>query len=220
MRPPTSPTPATSHISPDSRRSRGLLVPAAVCAALVFGPVGTAAAVTDAPGAASAGTTAAWSSADPDAVLDQLDVLGKANQDDDLGPLLDVLSAIAAHEEAGTLDSAEAAGYARSLETANASLQQRLKDRAGSTTDRAAVPAADPIADLVAQLQSTVGGLVQALTGVLSGAVGTVTGLLSSVLGVVTGLLGTGLPALPDLPAAGSPATTAESPTTVVLPAR
>ncbi|WP_369260740.1 hypothetical protein [Streptomyces sp. R35] len=218
MRPPTSPTPATSHISPDSRRSRGLLVPAAVCAALVFGPVGTAAAVTDVPGTASAGTTAAWSSVGPDAVLDQLDVLDEANQDDDLAPLLDVLSAIAKHEEAGTLDPA-AAGYARSLETANASLQQRLKDRAGSTTDRAAVPAADPIADLVAQLQSTVGGLVQALTGVLSGAVGTVTGLLSPVLGVVTGLLGTGLPALPDLPAAGSPATTAGSPTTVVLPA-
>ncbi|MFC7258769.1 hypothetical protein [Streptomyces lutosisoli] len=126
-----------------------------------------------------------------------------------------MLSALSEREESGTLDSAEAAGYARSLETANASLQQRLKDRTGSTTDRAAVAAADPVSDLVAQLQSTVSGLVQALTG----AVGTATGLLSSVLGVVTGLLGTGLPSLPALPAAGSPATTAGSPTTVVLPA-
>ncbi|WP_406475548.1 hypothetical protein [Streptomyces sp. NBC_01615] len=66
MRPPASPA---------SRISRGLLVPTAVRTALVFGPVGTAAAAIDVPGTASAGTTAAWASADSDAVLEQLGVL-------------------------------------------------------------------------------------------------------------------------------------------------
>jgi hypothetical protein len=136
-------------------------------------------------------------------------------------PLLDVLSAVA--ERGGRLDAAEAAGFARALETANASLERRLKERASATsaasvapgvtgvtgvTDRAGVAVADPVevadpvADLLAQLQSTVDGLVKALTGAL----GTVTGLLSPVVGVVTGLLGGGPSGLPALPSAGSPA--------------
>jgi hypothetical protein len=133
-------------------------------------------------------------------------------------PLLDVLSAVA--ERGGRLDAAEAAGFARALETANASLERRLKERASATsaasgapgvtgvTDRAGVAGADPVAvadpvaDLLAQLQSTVDGLVKALTGAL----GTVTGLLSPVVGVVTGLLGGGPSGLPVLPTAGSPA--------------
>ncbi|MFE2464197.1 hypothetical protein [Streptomyces mirabilis] len=61
---------------------------------------------------------------------------------------------------------------------------------------------ADPVAELLAQLQSTVDGLVKVLTGAL----GTVTGLLSPVVGVVTGLLGGGPSGLPALPTAGSPA--------------
>jgi hypothetical protein len=114
--------------------------------------------------------------------------------------LLDVLSAVAAR--GGRLDAAEAAGYARTLETANASLERRRKERAEAGVP-VAVSVADPVPDLLAQLQSTVDGLVKALTGAL----GTVTGLLSPVVGVVTGLLGGGLSTLPALPTAGSPAT-------------
>ncbi|MFD6994818.1 hypothetical protein ACFWA5_00720 [Streptomyces mirabilis] len=146
--------------------------------------------------------------------------VGRADHDAVFRPLLDVLSAVA--ERGGRLDAAEAAGFARALETANASLERRLKERASATaataettaapaasaapgvTDRAgvAVAVADPVADLLAQLQSTVDGLVKALTGAL----GSVTGLLSPVVGVVTGLLGGGLSGLAALPAAGSPA--------------
>ncbi|MER5918848.1 hypothetical protein [Streptomyces mirabilis] len=138
--------------------------------------------------------------------------VGRADHDAVFHPLLDVLSAVA--ERGGRLDAAEAAGFARALETANASLERRLKERASATsatsaapgvtgvTDRAGVEVADPVADLLAQLQSTVDGLVKALTGAL----GTVTGLLSPVVGVVTGLLGGGPSGLPVLPTAGSPA--------------
>jgi hypothetical protein len=112
--------------------------------------------------------------------------------------LLDVLSAVAAR--GGLLDAAEAAGYARTLATANASLERRLREPAEAGVP---VAVADPVPDLLAQLQSTVDGLVKALTGAL----GTVTGLLSPVVGVVTGLLGGGLSTLPALPTAGSPAT-------------
>lgn len=138
--------------------------------------------------------------------------VGRADHDAVFHPLLDVLSAVA--ERGGRLDAAEAAGFARALETANASLERRLKERASATsatsaapgvtgvTDRAGVAGADPVADLLAQLQSTVDGLVKALTGAL----GTVTGLLSPVVGVVTGLLGGGPSGLPALPSAGSPA--------------
>ncbi|MFF7597156.1 hypothetical protein [Streptomyces mirabilis] len=153
--------------------------------------------------------------------------VGRADHDAVFHPLLDVLSAVA--ERGGRLDAAEAAGFARALETANASLERRLKERASATsaasaapatsavsaapatsavsavagvTDRAGVAVADPVADLLAQLQSTVDGLVKALTGAL----GTVTGLLSPVVGVVTGLLGGGPSGLPALPTAGSPA--------------
>jgi hypothetical protein len=138
--------------------------------------------------------------------------VGRADHDAVFHPLLDVLSAVA--ERGGRLDAAEAAGYARVLETANASLERRLKERASATattattaapgvTDRAGIAVADPVSDLLTQLQSTVDGLVKALTGAL----GTVTGLLSPVVGVVTGLLGGGLSGLPTLPAPGSPAT-------------
>ncbi|MET7719387.1 hypothetical protein [Streptomyces mirabilis] len=150
--------------------------------------------------------------------------VGRADHDAVFHPLLDVLSAVA--ERGGRLDAAEAAGFARALETANASLERRLKERASATsatsatsaasvapgvtgvTDQAGVAGADPVevadpvADLLAQLQSTVDGLVKALTGAL----GTVTGLLSPVVGVVTGLLGGGPSGLPVLPTAGSPA--------------
>lgn len=108
--------------------------------------------------------------------------VGTADHDAVFHPMLDVLSAVA--ERGGRLDAAEAAGFARALETANASLERRLKERASATS-----AVADPVADLLAQLQTTVDGLVKALTGAL----GTVTGLLSPVVGVVTGLLGGGV---------------------------
>lgn len=154
--------------------SRPLLLPPPAGAAPVRGPVGTAAAAVDVRQEASC---------ERDAVLRLL---------------LDVLSAVAAR--GGRLDAAEAAGYARALETANASLERRLREPAEAGVP---VAVADPVPDLLAQLQSTADGLVKALTGAL----GTVTGLLSPVVGVVTGLLGGGLPTLPALPTAGSPAT-------------
>jgi hypothetical protein len=198
-------------------RSRTALLPPLVGAAPVCDPVGTAAA---AEGVRQEAST------ERDAVVERLDALGRADHDAVFHPLLDVLSAVA--ERGGRLDAAEAAGYARVLATANASLERRLKERASATTsattapsadpgvtaapadpavtgvtDRAGIAVADPVSDLLTQLQSTVDGLVKALTGAL----GTVTGLLSPVVGVVTGLLGGGLSGLPALPAAGSPAT-------------
>ncbi|MCX4408426.1 hypothetical protein OG840_44215 [Streptomyces sp. NBC_01764] len=154
--------------------SRPLLLPPPAGAAPVRGPVGMAAAAVDVRQEASC---------ERDAVLRLL---------------LDVLSAVAAR--GGRLDAAEAAGYARALKTANASLERRLREPAEAGVP---VAVADPVPDLLAQLQSTADGLVKALTGAL----GTVTGLLSPVVGVVTGLLGGGLPTLPALPTAGSPAT-------------
>ncbi|WP_329533230.1 hypothetical protein OG568_25380 [Streptomyces sp. NBC_01450] len=156
--------------------SRPLLLPPPAGTAPVRGPVGTAAAAVDVRQEASC---------ERDAVLRLL---------------LDVLSAVAAR--GGRLDAAEAAGYARTLKTANASLERRRKERAEAGVP-VAVSVADPVPDLLAQLQWTVDGLVKALTGAL----GTVTGLLSPVVGVVTGLLGGRLSTLPALPTAGSPAT-------------
>jgi len=204
--------------------SRGILLSPLVCAALVFGPLGTAAAAVDVSRTAPGGADAAWSSAEADAVLERLDVLDRVNHHDDLlDPLLNVLSTLTARH-AGPLDAVEAAGLATAVEAANASLQQRLKERVGitsnttdragitaNTTDRAGVAAADPVSDLVAQLQAAIDSLVKALTSLDLGAVlGAVTGLLGPVLGLVTGLLGgatSALPALPALPAPGSPAT-------------
>ncbi|XES00704.1 hypothetical protein HEP87_60615 [Streptomyces sp. S1D4-11] len=198
-------------------RSRTVLLPPLVGAALVRGPVGTAA-------AAAAVDVRQEASAERDVVVERLDALDRADHDAVFHPLLDALSAVA--ERGGRLDAAEAAGYARALETANASLERRLKERASATTSaapatsatsattsaapapagvtgRAGIAVADPVSDLLTQLQSTVDGLVKALTGAL----GTVTGLLSPVVGVVTGLLGGGLSGLAALPAAGSPTT-------------
>ncbi|MFI6334998.1 hypothetical protein [Streptomyces sp. NPDC050535] len=191
--------------------SRGLLLSPLVCAALVFGPLGTAAAAVDVSRSASGGAAAAWSSADSEAVQERLDVLDRANHADELTPLLDALSPLA-QRGAGPLDAVEAAGLATAVETANTSLQQRLNERAGVPADRAAA-AADPVSDLVAQLRSAIDELVKGLTSLDLGAVlGSVTGLLAPVLDLVTGLLGgatsavPALPELPALPAPGSPA--------------
>ncbi|MFD5624724.1 MULTISPECIES: hypothetical protein [unclassified Streptomyces] len=194
--------------------SRGLLLSPLVCGALVFGPLGTAAAAVDVSRPSSGAAVAAWSSTDTKAVSERIDVLDRANHHSELTPLLDVLSTLA-EREAGPLEAGEAAGLARAVETANGSLQERLKERAGAAGDRAAA-AADPVSDLLANLQSAIDELVKSLTSLdLGGVLGSVTGLLTPVLDLVTGLLGgatsavpaaPAAPQLPALPASGSPA--------------
>ncbi|MCT9076606.1 hypothetical protein [Streptomyces fulvoviolaceus] len=191
--------------------SRGLLLPPLLCAALVLVPAGTAAAAVDAGQRAqdhSVAQLAAWPGSDADALVEHLGVPDSAEHSGDvLAPLLDAVTAIAEHA-GGHLDAAEAAGYARSVETANATVQEQLRTMGGTATDstqRSVAPAADPVSDLLATVQSAVDGLLGALTSLdLSSVLGTVTGLLSTVVGAVTGLLGGGLP---SLPAAQVPAT-------------
>lgn len=180
--------------------SRGLLLPPLVCAALILGPVGTAAAVADAGRSASdhgvAQLATLYGTDDADTVVDRLDALDRAEHGSVLQPLLDAVADITALD--GThLDASEAAAHAKAVEAANAQVQEQLRQLSGS--DRAA--AADPVSDLVASLQSTIDKLVTSLTSLdLGGVLSAVTGLLGSVLGAVTGLLG-GLPSLPALPA-------------------
>jgi hypothetical protein len=190
--------------------TRGLLLSPLVCAALVFGPAGTAAAVDTHH--EPVGRSAERSTANADALLEQLDAVDQADRGGVLTPLLDAASAITQRAD-GRLDAAEAAGLAQAVRTANTTVQDRLKavdatsvNTTGSVIEhRAAVPSVDPVSDAVATVQSTVDALLKALTSLdLSSVLGAVTGLLSSVVGVVTGLLGGGLPALPSLPAAGS----------------
>jgi hypothetical protein len=190
--------------------TRGLLLSPLVCAALVFGPAGTAAAVDTHH--EPVGRSAERSTANADALLEQLDAVDQADRGGVLTPLLDAASASTQRAD-GRLDAAEAAGLAQAVRTANTTVQDRLKavdatsvNTTGSVIEhRAAVPSVDPVSDAVATVQSTVDALLKALTSLdLSSVLGAVTGLLSSVVGVVTGLLGGGLPALPSLPAAGS----------------
>ncbi|WP_328751591.1 hypothetical protein OHT57_39380 [Streptomyces sp. NBC_00285] len=189
--------------------SRGLLLPPLVCAALILGPVGTAAAVADAGrGASDHGVAqlATWYGTDgTDTAVDRLDALDRAGRGSVLQPLLDAVAGITALD--GThLDASEAAAHAKAVEAANAQVQEQLRQLSG--TNRSAA-AADPVSDLVASLQSTIDNLVKSLTSLdLGGVLSAVTGLLGSVLGAVTGLLGGGLPSLPTLPSLPSlPAT-------------
>ncbi|MFF8021261.1 hypothetical protein ACFZDJ_09040 [Streptomyces sp. NPDC007896] len=114
-------------------RSRPVLQPPLAGAALVRGPVGTAAAAVDVGQEASA---------ERDVVVKRLDALDRADHDAVFHPLLDALSAVA--ERGGRLDAAEAAGYARALETANASLERRLKERASATASATTATSAAP----------------------------------------------------------------------------
>ncbi|MFF7450357.1 MULTISPECIES: hypothetical protein [unclassified Streptomyces] len=165
--------------------SRGLLVPPLVCAALVFGPAGTAAAIGDSgrevPGLsvteAAPRSGAATTSLDHDRVL---------------APLLDTVAGPGA--VAGTrLDPDAAAAYAEELRAWHASVQERLKDAAAQRS-----LAADPVGDLLTSLTSAVQSLIGSLTSLdLGGVLSSVTGLLSPVLDLVTGLLGGGLPQIP-----------------------
>lgn len=189
-------------------RSRGLLLPSSVvCAALIFGPVGTAVAVTDATrdayAYASVGAGSSWSSAYSDRVLNRIGVLERADRTDVLAPVLNVLTDLTEQTGTGRLNAAQAAGFAKAVETANTSLKQRLAERTGTTTRAAAAIAiamADPISDLLAQLQSTLSGLLDTVTGLVGGLLGTVTGLVGGLLDTLGKLLGGLLGSLPPLP--------------------
>jgi len=188
--------------------TRGLLLPSVVCAALVFGPVGTAAATVGHHRGASDTTFAQSSVAGATAADDMEDVglwLDEVKQlrgTESLDPLLDVLTELD-ERGAAPLGVAEADRYKKAVETASASVVRELEARAGTLTPRTTgtgVRAADPVSDAVAQIQSVVADLVKALTSLDLGSVlSAVTGLLSPVLSLVTGLLG----GLPPLPATG-----------------
>jgi len=170
--------------------SRRLLLPSAVCAALVLGPVGTAAAAVDTH------PTTAWPVTwdVTDAFTGRFAVVDRQKRDDTFAPLVEAATRIAEGARTG-MDASEATAYADALRTANAEVRQRLADAKGGT-DRAA----DPVSDVVATVQSLVDTLLKALTSLdLPGVLSTVTGLLSTVVGVVGGLLG-GLPPLPAVP--------------------
>ncbi|MEU1479359.1 hypothetical protein [Streptomyces sp. NPDC005760] len=181
---------------------RGLLLPSLVCAALILGPVGTAAAAVDAGRGASdpAVTQTATTHGTEDAATpaDRLGALDRTEHGSVLQPvlqpLLDAVTGLTTLN--GThLDASEAAAHAKAVETANAEVQEGVRQLSG--TDRSAA-AGDPVSDLLASLQSTVDDLLKSLTSLdVSGVLGAVTGLLGTVVGAVTGLLGGGLPALP-----------------------
>ncbi|MET7473566.1 hypothetical protein ABZT17_04255 [Streptomyces sp. NPDC005648] len=185
--------------------SRGLLLPSVVCAALVLGPVGTAAAtVGHHPGAfdttfAQSSVAGATAADDTEDVGRWLDEVKQLDGTESLDPLLGVLTELN-ERGAGPLGVEEAARYRKAVETASASVVRELEARAGTVADRtnrAGVRAADPVSDAVAQIQSVVADLVKALTSLDLGSVlSAVTGLLSPVLSLVTGLLG-GLPSVP-----------------------
>ncbi|WP_329332947.1 hypothetical protein OG866_08390 [Streptomyces sp. NBC_00663] len=162
--------------------SRGLLVPPLVCAALVFGQAGTAAAVGDV-GRDVPGLSVAESAARADAETERL---------------LDSLTA-----EGTRLDPAGATSYAEELRAWSTTVQERLRAVEAPADRAVSTQAADPVDDLVAQVQSAVSGLLSSLTSLdLGGVLSTVTGLLSPVLDLVTGLLGGAVPTLPAPPAA------------------
>ena len=204
-------------------RSRGLLLPSSVvCAALIFGPVGTAVAVTDASRDvyASIGADTSWSStpatpyapsvpyapsAYADRVLKRLGALERADRNDVLAPVLNVLTDLTEQTGTGRLTTTQAARFATAVETAKASLKQRLAVRAG-TTNRAAAVMADPVSDLLGQLSATLSGLLDTVTGLVGGLLGTVTGLVGGLLDSLGNLLGGLLGGLPSLPAEVPPA--------------
>lgn len=179
--------------------SRGLLLPSLVCAALILGPVGTAAAAVDAGRGAShpgvARTATPYGTDDADTLTDRLHALDRAEHGGVLRPLLDAVTDIPVLE-GDRLDASEASAHAKAVAAANTEVQEQLRQLSGSGTDRSA--AADPVSDLVDSLQSTIDDLLKSLTSLdVGGVLGAVTGLLGSVVGAVTGLLGGGLPSLP-----------------------
>ncbi|MFC8343746.1 hypothetical protein [Streptomyces sp. NPDC057280] len=186
--------------------SRGLLVPPLVCAALVFGQAGTAAAVGDV-GRAVPGPSIAEAAVRADAGMDTFldSLLAESTLPD--GTRLDpALSADPLLEPAMTdgarLDPAAATSYAAEIRAWGATVQERLRGLE-APANRTVAQAADPVDDLIAQVEAAVDGLLSSLTSLdLGGVLSAVTGLLSPVLGLITGLLGSAVPDLPDIPAA------------------
>jgi hypothetical protein len=184
--------------------SRGLLLPSLVCAALILGPVGTAAAAVDAGRGASdhgvAQTVTAYGTDDAATLTDRLEALDRAGHVrvlQPLQPLLDAVTDLTALD--GTrLDAGEAAAHAKAVKAANAEVQGELRKLSGTDRSVRSAAAADPVDDLLASLQSTIDDLLESLTSLdIGGVLGAVTGLLGSVVEAVTGLLGGGLPTLP-----------------------
>jgi hypothetical protein len=181
--------------------SRGLLLPSLVCAALILGPVGTAAAAVDAGRGASdhgvSQTATTYGIDDADTLADRLDALDRAGHGGLLQPLQPLLEAVTDLTALGgtRLDASEAAAHAKAVEAANTEVREQLRQLNG--TDRSAVTA-DPVSDLLDSLQSTIDDLLTSLTSLdIGGVLGAVTGLLGSVAGAVTGLLGGGLTTAP-----------------------
>ncbi|KUN22421.1 hypothetical protein AQJ23_27430 [Streptomyces antibioticus] len=184
--------------------SRGLLVPPLVCAALFFGQAGTAAAVGDV-GRAVPGPSIAEAAVRADAGMDTfLDSLMSESLLTD-GSRLDPAAVDGMHldpamTDGARLDPAAATSYAAEIRAWGATVQERLR---GLDTPAHRAVAADPVADLIAQVQAAVSGLLSSLTSLdLGGVLSAVTGLLSPVLDLITGLLGSAVPKLPDLPVA------------------
>ncbi len=170
--------------------------------ALLLASAGTAAAASDTSLEAVDRTAVARSAPAADAVVERLDALGRADRAAVFTPLVDVVNSIAA-SEGSRLDPADAAAYERAVRTAHAAVQHRL----ASSVPAAA--AADPVSDLLTELQSSIDGILGALTSLDLGAVlGQVTGLLTPVIGLVTGVLGGGATEATTVPTADLPAAT------------
>ncbi|MEU0026292.1 hypothetical protein [Streptomyces sp. NPDC006335] len=209
--------------------SRGLLLPSLVCAALIIGPVGTAAAAVDAGhGAADHGVartataqatthnTAHTTTDDADTLPDRLEALDHLDALDRL-QALDRLDTLNRPEHGGLLQPLQPllgtvtdllSLNARHLDASEAAAHAKAVEAANTEAQEKlgqlngtdrSAAAADPVSDLLDSLQSTIEDLLKSLTSLDVG----------GVLGAVTGLLGsvigtvTGLlgGGLPTLPA-------------------
>jgi hypothetical protein len=145
------------------------LLPTAVCAALVFGPAGTAIAVSPDQGTARGG----------ESVSRLVREAGKVRDSgSELASLTGVLADVLVTADGRGMNPQAAAVHANAVREA---LDAARKETAGQPATTG-----DPLTGLLDGVQDALGGLTQGLTSVL----GQVTGLLGSLLGVVTGLLG------------------------------
>ncbi|MFJ2812764.1 hypothetical protein [Streptomyces sp. NPDC087294] len=193
--------------------TRGLLVPSALCAALVLGPVGTAAATEGSPRGASdtvaaqptafdlEAATTAWTR-DLDRRLVALEHTADTTAADSL---LDVMTDLRERGDA-PLSKAEAAEYTDRVETAYGQLRDRptsSNKREGDEEESDEDRAADPTSDATAQLQKSVTDLLAGLTSLdLGKTLGAVTSAVPAVLSLLTGVLGSATSAVPAAPAA------------------
>lgn len=176
--------------------SRGLLLPPLVCAALVCGPVGAAAAAVDVSTGSPGGpvATAPVSTDVADVVLERLHTLEAADHTNALSPLLDALTGLAGRGYA-PLDATEAAVHGRAVTEATAAVEERLR----GLDDPVDEAADDPVSDAVSGLEEELDGVLSALTSLdVGGVVAEVPKVLSTVVELVTGLLGGGLATLPS----------------------